>query len=521
MSDKTKETESQQGLQAQLAELERLYNTAPIGLCLLDTDLRYVNINEVLADFNGCPVSEHIGRTLQEIIPDVFPFVEPLFRQVLETGAPYRGIELRSATQREPDRERDWLIDLYDYRSSDGAMQGISVVLQDITERKEAEEIKRRYADELERRVERRTKQLRESETRLRAIVDTAGDGIIVINEHGTIESFNTAAQKIFGYAKAEIIGKNIKTLMPATYREAHERGLAHYLRTGEAKVLGSRVELSGLRRDGTIFPMFLSLSEVGDMRLFTGIVRDITEHKQAVAERERLIGELEAKNTELERFTYTVSHDLKSPLVTIKGFLGLLEKDVAVGNAERVKKDMEHISTAADKMHLLLDDLLELSRIGLMMNPPEEVSLTDLAEEAVSLVAGQIAARAVEVEIAPGLPVVWGDRVRLLEVYQNLLENAVKFMGKQAQPRVEIGATQNGTEVTCYVQDNGVGLDRRYHEKVFELFERLDQHIEGTGVGLALVRRIVEVHGGRTWVESAVGKGATFYFTLPKEAHS
>ena len=108
-----------------------------------------------------------------------------------------------------------------------------------------------------------------------------------------------------------------------------------------------------------------------------------------------------------------------------------------------------------------------------------------------------------------------------MLEVYQNLLENAVKFMGEQAQPRVEIGATQNGTEVTCYVQDNGVGLDRRYHEKVFELFERLDQHIEGTGVGLALVRRIVEVHGGRTWVESAVGKGATFYFTLPNEAHS
>ena len=143
MSDKTKETESQLGLQAQLAEMERLYNTAPIGLCLLDTDLRYVHINEVLADFNGRPVSEHIGRTLQEIIPDVFPFVEPLFRQVLETGAPYHGIELRSATQGEPDRERDWLIDLYDYRSSDGAMQGVSVVLQDITERKEIEEILR------------------------------------------------------------------------------------------------------------------------------------------------------------------------------------------------------------------------------------------------------------------------------------------------------------------------------------------------------------------------------------------
>jgi len=246
----------------------------------------------------------------------------------------------------------------------------------------------------------------------------------------------------------------------------------------------------------------------------------EIAERKHAEAERERLIAELEAKNAELERFVYTVSHDLKNPLVTIKGFLGLLEQDVAQGNIDRMRQDVSHINAAADKMARLLDDLLELSRIGRLMNPPEEVSLTDLAQEAVEMLAGQLVARGVTVEIDPAMPVIFGDHVRLLEVYQNLLENAVKFMGDQAVPRVEIGATQNGTELTCYIQDNGVGLDRRYHEKVFELFERLDQHIEGTGVGLTLVRRIVEVHGGHTWVESeGEGKGSTFYFTLPSKS--
>ena len=245
--------------------------------------------------------------------------------------------------------------------------------------------------------------------------------------------------------------------------------------------------------------------------------IEDITARKTIERERERLLEELEAKNAELERFTYTVSHDLKSPLMTIKGFLGLLEKDVAVGNAERVKKDMEHISSAADKMHRLLDELLELSRIGHVVSPPVAVSLTDLAREAASLVAGQIAERGVAVEIAPEIPVVYGDPMRLLVVLQNLLENAVKYMGDQPVPHIEVRGTQDGNQVVCQVRDNGMGIEPRYHDAVFGLFERLDTTGEGTGIGLALVRRIVEGHGGRIWVESeGQGRGATFSFTLP-----
>ena len=222
----------------------------------------------------------------------------------------------------------------------------------------------------------------------------------------------------------------------------------------------------------------------------------------------------LESQNGELERFTYTVSHDLKTPLVTIKGFLGLLEQDLSMGNTEAVAKDMAQINNAADKMALLLAELLELSRIGRLMNRPEPVHLSKLADEVVSLVAGRIVARGVTVKIDPAMPVVLGDRVRLLEVYQNLIENAIKFMGEQPKPRVEVGAQPDHTQTLCYVRDNGIGIAPDHQEKVFGLFERLDQQIEGTGIGLALTKRIVEVHGGRIWVESeGEGHGSTFWF--------
>ncbi len=235
---------------------------------------------------------------------------------------------------------------------------------------------------------------------------------------------------------------------------------------------------------------------------------------REVLAEREELIDDLEAKNVELERFTYTVSHDLKSPLVTIRGFLGYLVRDAAAGETEKMRRDVERIEGATATMGRLLDELLELSRIGRMINPPERLDFTELAEQAVDLAATKIAEGGVEVHVEPDLPAVSGDRVRLLEVVQNLLENAIKFMGDQLAPKIVIGARSGDT---FFVRDNGIGIEARYQQKIFGLFERLDQTVEGTGVGLAIVQRIVEFHGGRIWVESeGTGKGATFCFTLP-----
>jgi signal transduction histidine kinase len=234
---------------------------------------------------------------------------------------------------------------------------------------------------------------------------------------------------------------------------------------------------------------------------------------------RKKLISELENKNAELERFTYTVSHDLKSPLFTIRGFLGYLEQDALSGNPTRLKSDIQRITDATDKMQRLLNELLELSRVGRLKNEPTYFPFGDLVHEATELVQGRIMARGIRISIASDLPVVYGDRPRLTEVLQNLLDNAAKFMGDQEEPYIEIGCRGQDAErgmLIFYVRDNGIGISSEHYDRVFGLFNKLDPKTDGTGIGLALVKRIIEVHGGKIWVESEAGKGSTFCFTLP-----
>lgn len=247
------------------------------------------------------------------------------------------------------------------------------------------------------------------------------------------------------------------------------------------------------------------------------GIISDL---RSAQGERQQLIEELELRNDEMERFIYTVSHDLKSPLLTIRGFLGLVERDAVKGRLDRLAGNIERIDGAAVRMAQLLDELLELSRIGRMRNPSTTCDLKTVTAEALELVAGRLESHGVVVEIADDLPAVQGDRPRLVEVFQNLVDNAVKFMGDQSEPRITIGCRPANPRPVITVGDNGIGIEPAYHEKVFGLFDRLDAKTEGTGVGLAIVQRIVEIHGGTIWVESEglAGEGSTFCFTLDNE---
>ncbi len=371
---------------------------------------------------------------------------------------------------------------------------------QDLEERKRAEQA------------------LRVSEARFRALTENANDMIIILSAEGVIQYATASVQRIMGYMPEELTGKNVLTLL---HPQDAARMMASWLDVLpqlaiQADVLQVRVR----HADGTWHiheGIGRNLLHDPAVAGFVLNARDVTERVQQENEREKLIIELEAKNTELERFTYTVSHDLKSPLITIGGFVGFLQKDALAGHLERVKVDVGYINDALTKMQRLLDELLELSRIGSHINPPEEVVFEEIACEAVKLVRGRIEARGVEVQIIPGLFTVYGDRTRLVEVLQNLVDNACKFMGGQAQPRIEIGARQSEEGLVFYVRDNGIGIAAQYQDQVFGLFNKLDSVSEGTGVGLTLVKRIIEMHGGEIWVESeGVGQGSTFCFTLP-----
>jgi signal transduction histidine kinase len=243
----------------------------------------------------------------------------------------------------------------------------------------------------------------------------------------------------------------------------------------------------------------------------------EITQRKQAEEKISALNQELQKQVAELERFTYTVSHDLRNPLVTIKGFLGMLNRDLEDNRPDKIQNDFQRIAGATEKMDALLKDLLELSRIGRLVNPPVEIDSVRLIQDALENVDTSIRSRNVVVNIAPELPPLYGDRIRLREVFENLIDNAAKYIGEQTDPVIEIGVREQAGEQAFFVKDNGMGIEARYHTRIFGLFEKLNPTIEGTGIGLALIKRIIETHGGKIWVESeGLGKGSTFCFTIP-----
>lgn len=298
-------------------------------------------------------------------------------------------------------------------------------------------------------------------------------------------------------------------------YRQKMKQTLDRALITGENFDLEAQLVTAQSRQ---IWVRVLGFAEISNDKVarMYGMIQDISERKQTEILIQQQLNSLETQNAEMERFIYTVSHDLKSPLITIKGFAGMVREDAERGNTERVIKDIQRIDNAAGKMQHLLEDLLELSRIGRVINPAEQFSLSTVALETVELLHGILEQYGVRVEVSPDLPIITADKVRFHEVFQNLIENAVKFRAADAKPQITIGLNTEDIQPIIFVRDNGIGIRKEYHDKIFGLFDKLDQRSDGTGIGLALVKRIVELHGGRIWVESQEGQGATFYFTCP-----
>ncbi|MBI4190527.1 MAG: PAS domain S-box protein [Betaproteobacteria bacterium] len=362
--------------------------------------------------------------------------------------------------------------------------------------------------------------------TSIRAILDTVVDGIITIDERRIVETVNPSAERIFGYAASEVIGHNVKMLMPEPYRSQHDGYLEHYRTTGEARVIGIGREVVGRRKDGSTFPLELAVSEMrlGGERHFTGVVRDITERKQKEQEIKALNVELshraarlEAANKELESFSYSVSHDLRAPLRAVDGFAQMLEEDYAGKLDAEGHRLLGVIRDSSRKMGNLIDDLLQFSRLGRKAMELSEVDMAALVKEVLPELKTGAGARLPRIAVAD-LPPARGDRTLLKQVWINLLSNAVKFASGKDDPLIEVSGRTDGAENVYAVKDNGVGFDMRYYGKLFTVFQRLHstEEFPGTGVGLAIVQRLVARHGGTVWAQGEAGSGATFFFAIP-----
>ena len=354
------------------------------------------------------------------------------------------------------------------------------------------------------------------------AILHTAIDGIVTIDEDGIVRTFNPACERLFGYEAGEIIGRNVNMLMPAPYREEHDGYLRRYRETGERRIIGIGREVAGRKKDGSGFPLYLSVGEWVDddgSRLFVGVLRDITDLKEA---EERLLQRqraLEASNKELDGFTYSVSHDLRAPLRAIDGFGRILLEDHAGQLDAEGRRVLEVIRRSVAKMGQLIDDLLAFSRLGRDAMKPSRVDMTTLARTVLEEITAAEPDRAIDARVAH-LPDVLGDPTLLRQVWVNLLSNAVKYTRRRSPAVIQVTGRTEKTEVVYAVRDNGVGFDMAYVGKLFGVFQRLHNasEFEGTGVGLALVHRIVTRHGGLVWAEAQPDKGATFSFALPRK---
>lgn len=209
----------------------------------------------------------------------------------------------------------------------------------------------------------------------------------------------------------------------------------------------------------------------------------------------------------------------LKAPIVSIRGFLGLIERDLGEGNVERLRSDLARVGAAANRMYLMINGLLEISNIGRHPNSPDDVPFEEIAMAGLSTVEASLGELKAQVHIQPDMPSVHVDLTRTIEVVQHLIENAIKNMGEQPDPQIKIGVRTDDGRQVFFVSDNGIGIEPDFHDRVFNIFEKLDPQSEGTGIGLAVVKRIIEIHGGKIWVESdGLGKGSVFYFTLPQK---
>ena len=346
----------------------------------------------------------------------------------------------------------------------------------------------------------------------LQAILDTTVDGLITIDDQGRILSFNRACEHIFGHRADEVLGRNVSCLMPDPYRDEHDNYLREYREGGPPRIIGQGREVRGLRRDGSTFPLDLAVAEVqvDGMTIYSGIVRDITARKQAEAK-------ILLQNEELGRFAYMASHDLKEPLRSIESFAEILSLDYEDQLDDQGREYLSILMSAASRLRAVVNDVLDYSRLETDDAAHVEIDAADILRQLREENRDMLESTGGTIKWAE-LPLLTGDRVRFYRLMQNLLSNALKYCPQERSPQISVSATRRGEFWEFRVSDNGIGIDPEYRAVIFEMFKRLhtrDAYV-GTGIGLAICRRIVESWNGEIWVESSAPNGSVFCFTIP-----
>jgi len=480
-----------------------LLEAAPDAIVIVDKEgtIKLVNAQtEQLFEFNR---SELLDQKIEILIPDRFKKAHPGFREIFFKTPKLRGmgLGLELYGKKKSGEEFPVEISLSPLETEEGLL--VSAAIRDLTERKKAEE-------------------------KFRNLLESAPDAMVIVDVQGIIQLINAQTEKMFGYEKSDIIGKEVELLIPGRYNPAHVAHRSGYFHSPKVRQMGEGLELYGRRKNGQEFPVEISLSplETAEGLLVSAAIRDISEKKHMENEiREANINlerkvqqrtmELEIKNKELEQFAYVASHDLQEPLRTVSSFVELLKKRFEGNLDAETDKYLTYIVQGSDRMKVLIKDLLDYSRIG-RKTKLETVDCNIVLQQVLldldKAIKEQQATITTEV-----LPVIKGYPTELKLLFQNLISNSIKFRRKDVSPEIKITVVKKTGYWQFAVQDNGIGIEEKFRDRIFIIFQRLHtrSEYEGSGIGLAHVKKIVELHGGKIWIESEPGKGSTFYFTI------